>query len=280
MARRRAAAAGRRAARPRASRVGRATPRRWRACVGGCAGAGARSTSPIRACGCATTSTRRTATTSTSTRRADVRAPRRRRHGAAAWARCRQRRAAPDDYERGARARCTPGSTRLAAARRARPRAAGSPRAPCRVPAAQRRRPRAAARPAPSRACSRWRSAASTARPRAGARRPAGSGAAPRRRCAAMGEVVVRLRRRRRHVIFGHTHRAGPMAGRRRASGRAGRRRSSSTPAAGSYETHFLGGDPRANPYWPGGRACRRRRGPAAARAAARDRAGRRSAWG
>jgi hypothetical protein len=69
-----------------------------------------------------------------------------------------------------------------------------------------------------------------------------------------MAEAVTRLGVEARHVIFGHSHRAGPLPG-----DDAGEWRAPAGPLlhnGGSwmFETHFLGGpDPRASPYWPGG---------------------------
>lgn len=67
----------------------------------------------------------------------------------------------------------------------------------------------------------------------------------------AMGEVVERLGIEADHVIFGHTHRAGPLDGE---DGWA-------TPGGGRlhncgnwiYEPVFLDRSPATSPYWPGG---------------------------
>ena len=69
-----------------------------------------------------------------------------------------------------------------------------------------------------------------------------------------MSEAVMRLGVTARHVIFGHSHRAGPLPGGRRL--RVARPGGPRLHNGGCwmYETHFLGGpDPRASPYWPGG---------------------------
>ncbi len=68
----------------------------------------------------------------------------------------------------------------------------------------------------------------------------------------AMGEVVERLQIPAQHVIFGHTHRAGPQ--------RYDDLADWTTPSgvrlhnAGCwvYERHFLGETPYESPYWPG----------------------------
>ncbi len=68
----------------------------------------------------------------------------------------------------------------------------------------------------------------------------------------AMGDVAGRLRIDAAHVIFGHTHRPGPLPGDDAAEWR--------TPAGGRlvntgswvYQPHFLGTTPDSSPYWPG----------------------------
>jgi predicted phosphodiesterase len=69
----------------------------------------------------------------------------------------------------------------------------------------------------------------------------------------AMGEVASRLDLGDAHVIFGHTHRAGPLA-RDLATewrGSAGARLINS--GCWTYDSHFLTGTPGESPYWPGG---------------------------
>jgi hypothetical protein len=69
----------------------------------------------------------------------------------------------------------------------------------------------------------------------------------------AFGEVLDRLAIDARHAVFGHTHRAGPLAGR-------DDRADWTTPAGvamfntGSWvhEPAFLGSDPASSPYRPG----------------------------
>jgi predicted phosphodiesterase len=69
---------------------------------------------------------------------------------------------------------------------------------------------------------------------------------------AAMAEVVDRLEIAADHVIFGHTHRAGPLPG----DDEGGWRLPNGTQLvnAGSwmYEDSFLDGSGPSNPYWPG----------------------------
>jgi len=69
---------------------------------------------------------------------------------------------------------------------------------------------------------------------------------------AAMGEVAARLELGDAHVVFGHTHRAGPLAGDTHAEwrGRGGAR----LVNAGSwtYSRFFLDDAPGVSPYWPG----------------------------
>lgn len=71
-----------------------------------------------------------------------------------------------------------------------------------------------------------------------------------------MGEVAARLGLRDAHVIFGHTHRAGPLdrdvAGEWR--GPAGARLLNS--GCWTYDAYFLTGTPGESPYWPGGSVC------------------------
>ena len=112
------------------------------------------------------------------------------------------------------------------------------------------RRPLAAARvaPAPSRSASArsTRSASARSAPTS----PARSCGAPGLR--AMRDVVAPLRIAARHVIFGHTHRAGPLRGDDPAEW--------ALPGGGSlinsgswvFEDHYLGRG-WGGPYWPGG---------------------------
>jgi hypothetical protein len=69
----------------------------------------------------------------------------------------------------------------------------------------------------------------------------------------AMGEVTQRLDLRQAYVIFGHTHRGGPLPGDEQTQWR--------TPAGGhlinagcwTYDSYFLTPTPGESPYWPGG---------------------------
>jgi predicted phosphodiesterase len=69
---------------------------------------------------------------------------------------------------------------------------------------------------------------------------------------AAMGEVAARLELGDAYVVFGHTHRAGPLPGDEQSEwqGRGGAR----LVNAGSwtYASIFLGGAQGESPYWPG----------------------------
>lgn len=68
----------------------------------------------------------------------------------------------------------------------------------------------------------------------------------------AMSEAVERLRIRARHVIFGHTHRAGPVAGDAEADWLTPNGVQLHNTGSWVYTDTFLrDGDP-ANPYWPG----------------------------
>jgi hypothetical protein len=83
----------------------------------------------------------------------------------------------------------------------------------------------------------------------------------------AMGEVAARLGLGDAHVIFGHTHRAGPLPGDIQGEWRGGhghtdRRPGSATAGSGArllnagcwtYDSYFLTGVPGESPYWPGG---------------------------
>jgi predicted phosphodiesterase len=69
-----------------------------------------------------------------------------------------------------------------------------------------------------------------------------------------MAEAVVRLDVPARHVIFGHSHRAGPLPGDDAGEWRVPAGAQLHNGGCWMYETHFLGGaDPRSSPYWPGG---------------------------
>jgi hypothetical protein len=70
----------------------------------------------------------------------------------------------------------------------------------------------------------------------------------------AMGEVVARLRVEARHVIFGHTHRSGPLPEDDLAEWRLAGGGALLNTGSWVYESMYL--DRRwGNPYWPGGAA-------------------------
>jgi hypothetical protein len=70
---------------------------------------------------------------------------------------------------------------------------------------------------------------------------------------AAMGEVAARLGLGDSHVVFGHTHRTGPLPGddEREWTGRGGARLLNC--GSWTYSAIFLDAAGPANPYWPGG---------------------------
>lgn len=69
---------------------------------------------------------------------------------------------------------------------------------------------------------------------------------------AAMGEVAARLDLRDAHVVFGHTHRAGPLPAddQREWRGRAGARLLNC--GSWTYNSGFIAPGDTENPYWPG----------------------------
>jgi Calcineurin-like phosphoesterase len=68
----------------------------------------------------------------------------------------------------------------------------------------------------------------------------------------AMATVADSLGIRAGHVIFGHTHRAGPQAGDDPADWRAAGGARLWNSGSWYHEPVFLGADPRDSPYWPG----------------------------
>jgi hypothetical protein len=69
-----------------------------------------------------------------------------------------------------------------------------------------------------------------------------------------MAEAVVRLGVPARHVIFGHSHRMGPLPADDEGEWRVPAGALLHNGGCWMYETHFLHGpDQRASPYWPGG---------------------------
>ncbi len=82
------------------------------------------------------------------------------------------------------------------------------------------------------------------------------SGPALRRAAlAAMGEVVGRLGvgEEADHVIFGHTHRTGPLPPDDPSEWRAPGGARLHNTGCWTYDSYFLNGQAAANPYWPGG---------------------------
>ena len=78
------------------------------------------------------------------------------------------------------------------------------------------------------------------------------SGALRRAGLRAMGEVAARLRLGDAHVVFGHTHRAGPLPGDdSREWNIPGGARLVNT-GCWSYDSYFLTANPGESPYWPG----------------------------
>ena len=69
----------------------------------------------------------------------------------------------------------------------------------------------------------------------------------------AMGEVAVRLDLRDAHVIFGHTHRAGPLPGDDVAEWSTPGAARLVNPGCWTYDSYFLTSTPGESPYWPGG---------------------------
>jgi predicted phosphodiesterase len=70
---------------------------------------------------------------------------------------------------------------------------------------------------------------------------------------AAMGEVVTRLRIDAEHVIFGHTHRTGPLPGDELHEWRAPNGARLHNAGCWVYETTFMTRAAGESPYWPGG---------------------------
>jgi hypothetical protein len=68
----------------------------------------------------------------------------------------------------------------------------------------------------------------------------------------AMGAAVDRLGVGAAHVLFGHTHRAGPRPGDDPAVWTAASGARLHNTGCWVYEPQFLGGEPYASPYWPG----------------------------
>jgi predicted phosphodiesterase len=69
----------------------------------------------------------------------------------------------------------------------------------------------------------------------------------------AMGEVAARLELGDAHVIFGHTHRAGPLPGDAGAEWRGPAGARLINAGCWTYDAYFLTDTPGESPYWPGG---------------------------
>jgi predicted phosphodiesterase len=69
----------------------------------------------------------------------------------------------------------------------------------------------------------------------------------------AMGEVATRLGLGDAHVIFGHTHRAGPLASDMDAEWRGPAGARLLNTGCWTYDAYFVKGKPGESPYWPGG---------------------------
>ena len=70
---------------------------------------------------------------------------------------------------------------------------------------------------------------------------------------AGLAETARRLELAPAHLLFGHTHRTGPLDGDDPSEWRAGATRLHNT-GCWVYETHFMGSaPPGVSPYWPGG---------------------------
>lgn len=80
----------------------------------------------------------------------------------------------------------------------------------------------------------------------------------------AMGQVAQRLGLGDAYVVFGHTHRAGPLPGDDRSEwvGPAGARLVNA--GCWTYDSYFLTGSPGQSPYWPGGSVLVEESGPPA----------------
>jgi hypothetical protein len=69
----------------------------------------------------------------------------------------------------------------------------------------------------------------------------------------AMGEVAARLGLGDAHVIFGHTHRAGPLAGDVGGEWRGPAGARLLNAGCWTYDAYFVTDTPGESPYWPGG---------------------------
>jgi hypothetical protein len=69
----------------------------------------------------------------------------------------------------------------------------------------------------------------------------------------AMGEVAARLGVGDAHVVFGHTHRAGPLPGDNPSEWRGPSGARLINTGCWTYDSYFLTPTPGESPYWPGG---------------------------
>jgi hypothetical protein len=69
----------------------------------------------------------------------------------------------------------------------------------------------------------------------------------------AMGEVAARLGVGDAHVVFGHTHRAGPLPGDDHSEWRGPSGAHLINAGCWTYDAYFLTSAPGESPYWPGG---------------------------
>jgi hypothetical protein len=68
----------------------------------------------------------------------------------------------------------------------------------------------------------------------------------------AIGEVAAGLRLGDAYVVFGHTHRAGPLPGDSVGEWRAPSGARLVNCGCWTYDAHFMDGAPSDSPYWPG----------------------------
>jgi Calcineurin-like phosphoesterase len=78
----------------------------------------------------------------------------------------------------------------------------------------------------------------------------------------AMGEAAARLGLGDAHVIFGHTHRAGPLPGDVEAEWRGPAGARLLNAGCWTYDSYFVTDTPGESPYWPGGSALVEDEGP------------------
>jgi UDP-2,3-diacylglucosamine pyrophosphatase LpxH len=81
---------------------------------------------------------------------------------------------------------------------------------------------------------------------------------------AAMGEAITRLGagEQSSHVVFGHTHRTGPLPHDERLEWRTPGGAQLLNCGCWTYDAYFLRGQPSSSPYWPGGSVLVEEEGP------------------